>query len=286
VIPKDFSSTLRYRRKDEPAILLSKLDELGQRSEEAKVRRRWWVAALVLWMVVGLCGVIAAGGNAWCIVGVLYAIAGGIVFGLLIHKASRQILDDRRRKLAKVVLGPLACDLPRAGKLELEVDFNPWKAKHYQRETWKLTAYSATAYCHPWLTVRGTLADGARFELTTDLLARCKERSKSKGRKKVKEDLCEQVSLTLRVPSLPPAAPQRWPDLVQAAPMPPGAFVHRAVVKDDRVTLTVRTHRHVRVTDKGTVISGADVETKLANRHTLLAPLLAAYHALHACRAG
>jgi hypothetical protein len=244
-------------------------------------------------MIVGLCVVCALGGavntpggELWCGVFFLYAIAGGIPFGILISNAGREIIDDRRRKLAMVVVRHLACDLPRNGKLELEVDFNSCKRNQHLTDTWKLGTYSASAYRQPWLFVGGTLADGTRFALAASLLARYKERSKTKGRKKVKEDLCEHVELMLRLPSLPPALPQRWPDLARSAPMPPGAFVHRALVKKDRLTLHVRTHRQVRVTDKGTVLSGGDIETRLANRHTLLAPLLAAYHGLHACRTG
>ena len=33
-----------------------------------------------------------------------------------------------------------------ARKLEMEVDFNPWKAKNNQTETWKQSAYSASAF--------------------------------------------------------------------------------------------------------------------------------------------
>jgi hypothetical protein len=286
VIPKDFTIKLRYRCKDEPAILLVDLDELGHRSEAARARRKWWWAALAVWMVVGIAAVAALGGGAWCFAGIVYGITGACIFGVLIVWASHEIIDERRRKLAMVAVRHLACDLPPGSKLDIEVNFNPHKAKAYQTSTGKLNAYSASAYCQPWLSVAGMLADGTVFGLTAEMLARYKERSKTKGRKKVKEDLSEQVLLTLRVPWLPPTAPDRWPALVQAAPMPPGAFVHRALVKDGHLSLTVRTHRHVRVTDKGSVISGADIETKLANRHTLLAPLLAAYHALHACRAG
>ena len=66
--------------------------------------------------------------------------------------------------------------------------------------------------------------------------------------------------------------------------MPPGVHVHRAGVKKDRLSLEVRTQRHVRVTNSGAVTSGHDVEEKLKSRHTLLVPVLAAYHALHGCR--
>ena len=76
----------------------------------------------------------------------------------------------------------------------------------------------------------GTLADGTRLSLTSDLVARRKERRKTKGRKKIKEDLCEHVVLTLRgrpaagraaalaglVPPRPDAA-ERWSSTAPAS---------------------------------------------------------------------
>jgi hypothetical protein len=205
---------------------------------------------------------------------------------VLIYRANRMILDERRRKLARAAVRCLGCDLPAGGKLDLAVDFNRYTDSRYQTNSGSAGRYSTSDYRQPWLAVGGALADGARLELTADLVARRKERGKTKGRKKVKEDLCEHVVLSLRVPSLPPQTPERWPELVRKQPMPPGAFLHRAMVKQDRLTVEVRTHRQVRVTDKGSVLNGGDIEGRLANRHTLLIPVLAAYHALHACRKG
>jgi hypothetical protein len=282
MIPPDFRTTLRYQSKDDPASLVADLDELHARSEAACSRRNWLVALLVFWIIACILLGLVGQTPGFIVPAVFLGIVGIIVFAVLIYRASQEILDERRRKLARVVVRHLGCDLRPGGKLELSVDFNDYCDSRYLTQT--QASGEASFYQQPWLTVSGTLADGASLELSTDLVARRKERIKRQGTRKIKEDLCEHISLTLRTASLPQAAAQRWPDLVRAQPMPPGAQLHRALVKQDRLFVEVRTQRQLRITHKGSVIHGGDVETKLANHHTLLVPVLAAYQALHACR--
>jgi hypothetical protein len=285
VIDPKFHSTQRYHDCAEPAALLADLKELRRRSEAARRRRKVLIACLVIFLVLDLVVCLSTGGLA-CIGGIPAGILAAVFLGIGIYRASRMILDERRRKLAVAVVRALACDVPPRGKMDLSVAFGKYQQDRHRTTSGPAGNYSSSAYRQPWLAVTTRLADGSQVELGADLVARVKERAKTKGRKKVKEDLCEHVSLSLRVPRLPERAAQRWPELLKRAPMPEGAYLHRALVKGERLGVEVRTHRQVRVTNKGSVVSGGDVEQRLAGRDTLLMPVLAAYAALQGCRSG
>jgi hypothetical protein len=286
VIPANFRSTLRYQCKSDPATLIADLEELAKRSLTATNRRRIAFVALVAGAAGGILVSVLGHSVLWHVTGGVLTAVGVVLIVVFIERVSRWIIDVNRCKLAAAVVRGLACDLPPNGKLDATVDFNAYTSKQYRTETSSPAGNGASAYRQGWLAVAGVLADGTHLALSSDLVARRKERRKSKGRMKVKEDLCQHVALTLRVRSLPVSAPTRWPELVRSRPMPPGVRVHRAGVKEDRLTLEVRTQRHVRITNKGIVVTGRDIEERVASRHAVLAPMLAAYHALHACRAG
>ena len=76
----------------------------------------------------------------------------------------------------------------------------------------------------------------------------------------------------------------RWSDLVRAAKLPDGAYLHRALARDGRLVLRLRTSRAQRVTHQGKVEVGHDAESRLASRHTVLVAMLASYQALVRCR--
>ncbi len=284
MINADFRDTRRYHGQAEPADLLADLKELGRRSELARSRRILWIVLLVLSVLMTFFSCPLTLLVPWVALALLAGLVGAVVFAVLIYRAGRVVLDERRRKLAAVVVRALACDLPPAGTIDLAVDFNDYQQARFLTDQGQVPNYLATSYRQPWLAVSARLADGTRLELGADLVARRKERAKSKGRKKIKEDLCEHVRLSLQVPALPAGAAERWPQHLRAAPLPEGAHLQRALVKKDRLLVEVQTHRHVRVTNKGSVTAGADIESRLANRHTLLMPVLAAYHALAGCR--
>jgi hypothetical protein len=284
VINPDFRDTLRYHGRTEPATVLADLKELRQRSETARERRRLWIICLVVALVTDVIVCIALHATATTVAGVFAGVVAAIVFGVLISRAARMTLDDRRRKLAVAVVRALGCDLPPGASLEVSIDFNKYHQDRFRTGSGQAANYQVSSYRQPWLAVAARLADGSEVELATELVARRKERAKTKGRKKIKEELSEHVRLAIRVAALPAGAEQRWPERLRAAVLPEGAYLHRALVKKDRLALEMRTHCQVRVTNKGSVTAGADAESRLANRHTLLMPVLAAYHALAACR--
>jgi hypothetical protein len=284
-----FPSTSHYKGNAEPATLLAQLGALVRSSGEARKRRPFLagglVVALAFTALFAVLAVNAAGPLPLLAAGGGLAGACAAVLAVLLVRANARIVDERRAGLAAAVVRCLACDLPPGGGLEVQVDFTGYHDAKFRTAAWP-GGFGTQEYRQPWLGVAGRLADGGRLKLQATLVVRRKERLKKKGRKKIKEDLCEHVTLALRHRALPPAAPARWPDLVRSRPLPPGALLRRAGVKHNRLTVEVRTQRCVRVTNKGTVTSGHDAEKRLASRHTLLAPMLAAYHALHACRAG
>jgi hypothetical protein len=283
VIDPNFRATLRYQCRGEPATVLADLKELRQRSEHARTMKTAWIVGLVAWAIVCIVTALAAGPLA--VVVVLVGLAGAVVLGVLIWRASQMILTERRRKLAVAVVRALACDLPHKGEIDLALHLGDYHDDRFRIGSRNVPSYhSAAVYCQVWLRVTAVLANGLEVALRVDLLAQRKERTKTKGRKKIKEAFSEHVHLTVRVPSLSEQAAQRWPERVRSAALPAGARLHRAVVKKDRLCLELRTDQQVRVTNKGSVVSGADADTRLANRHTLLMPVLAAYHALAASR--
>jgi hypothetical protein len=113
-----------------------------------------------------------------------------------------------------------------------------------------------------------------------------KERAKTKGRKKIKEAFHEQITVTIRPPVLPEPTAQRWPERMRAAKLSYNTHLHRAQARGGRLQVVVRTMQALRVTNKGTVEVGRDLDSKLAGKDCVLMPLLAAYHALAACRKG
>lgn len=286
MIEASFRSKLRYRQKATPARLLEDLRGLAKLAQQARRNRRLAIIATCVLIPAGILayGVLVGGKFLW-VVAILWIVACALVCGLVAARCGRLVLDERRRSLAVRVVRALECDLAPGAKLELGIDFNPYHHRNYLVNTWSLTATRASLYRQPWLVVMGRLGDGTRLELWSDLVARRKERSKTKGRKKVKEDLHEHIRLSLR-PASPPAGAARWPDLVRRSQLPLGVYCHRAAHKGQYLRLELKTHRLVRVTNKGAVESGGDIDSRLANCHHVLGPMLAAYDALADCRRG
>lgn len=284
MIPTNFSGSLRYLVEAEPTTLLADLEALAKHSADAQARRGWFIALVFISIGAGIIAASTLSGG--LIPGIILGIAGAILFGVLAHLESRQILDERRRKLAKSVVRALACDLPPEGKLELGIDFNNYHHEKYRERTWQVNLYTAAQYRLPWLVIRCKLMNGTRLELWTDHIVSRKERSKTKGRKKIKEDIYEHIRLTVCPAALPDQAEKVWPEYMRTRALPPGTYLHEARVKKNTLYLEVKTQRQVRVTNKGVVESGKDVEKNLANHHTILAPLLGAFDALQACRKG
>ena len=281
MIDPTFRDTLRYQSRAEPASLLADLKELHRRSESARSRRKTLIVCLAIWGV----GSIVLGVAVKTVIApaIITGVVGCALLGLPIWRASQLIIPERRGKLAATVVRALACDVPGGGEIELKLDFGPAEQDGFLTDSRALPGTKAAAYRQPWLAVTARLANGSEIALGVELLTRRKERTKRKGRTKIKETLHERVALTIRVPELPPGAVERWPEQVRRAVLPEGASVHRALVKKDRLSLELRTHPQTRITDKGNVVTGADCEDRLATRHTLLVPVLAAYHTLAAC---
>jgi hypothetical protein len=278
VIPSDFSATLRYHATAEPDTLLADLDRLRDHRRSAQARRWSLLALPISWGVLGLLAAIALGGGFLYFLAFIWAIGGFVWYSYLDADLARQVLEVRRLKTARALVRALACDVEPGEKLELMIRFCP-----YHDPAYCLTAEkSGNTYCHPWLEAKGRFADGTRFEVGVELHAKRKEKSKTKGRKKIKEDLCEHVSVMLRPDALPEGTEADWPARVRRASLPGAVRVHKAEVKKGRVALEVRTTRHVRVTDKGAVLVGKDIEKQLCGPHHVLKPLLAAYSALAA----
>jgi hypothetical protein len=288
-INPDFRSTLRYHARAEPATLLDDFKELHILSMTAKRWSTIWGVSTGVWIVASIILLVVvanvpdhAGG--WIFLCIVGGLGGGITLGILTHRAIKSILVERRRKLAAAVVRALGCDVPPGGELEVTLDFADYHNPKYRTQSWQLTTYQTSQYRQNWLTVFGKLADGTSLQVDADLVAIRKERAKTKGRKKIKEDLCEHIKLSFRVKEFPAQSEERFSELLRKHHMPQGARLHRSAVKNGRLMVEVRTHRHVRVTNKGTVVSGGDIEKNLATHHTLLMPLLATYRALHHCR--
>lgn len=286
MVPTDFNRTLRYQAVADPASLLTDLKALRQGSQGAQSTRWLLVLLLIAWIVGSVIVGLVLAGSLFLFIAIPSGLLGAVVYWIVDAGYARLVLDERRLRLAAKAVRALACDLPPDGKLDLTVQFGPYNEAHYRTGEVPATNYNGTAYRLPWLRARGTLADGTKVELSTDLIARRKERTKTKGRMKVKEDLCEHVALVLRPKALPPEAKVRWPDLVRGGRLPATMRIQRAKVMDGQVILELRTFRQVRVTDKGTVLAGADAEQKLCDADGLLMPMLAAYRALDVVRAG
>jgi hypothetical protein len=277
VIPGDFSATLRYHATAEPDTLLADLDKLRDRRRAAQAQRWTLVALPIGWGGLGLLAAIALGGGFLYFLAIVWAIGGFVWYSYLDADLARQILEVRRLKTARALVRALACDVGPGDKLELMIRFGPYNDPAFRVGDEK---GAAASFCHPWLEAKGRFADGTRFEVGIELHAKRKERSKRKGRKKIKEDLCEHVWVVLRPDALPDGTEAGWPARVRRASLPGTSYIHRAEVKKDRVALEVRTQHHVRVTDKGAVLVGKDIETELCGPHHVLKPLLGAYTAL------
>ncbi|MGL4551538.1 MAG: hypothetical protein ACRC33_10155 [Gemmataceae bacterium] len=282
--PADFPATLRYHATAEPDTLLADIEGLRRFSDGVRARR-WRLTALpLLWIVAGVVAASYAGGGGWYVGACAWGIGGLILYTVLDADLARLVLEARRLKTARALVRALACDVAPGDPVELSIQFGPYHAEAFRfpDAVRGYPTFAFTQYRLPWLAARGRLADGTRFEVGVELHATRKVRAKTKGRKKVKEALSERVRVELRPDALPAGTEAGWPDRVRRARLPGTVHVHRARVRDGRVALEVRTARQTRVTDKGTVIVGKDVEKQLCGPRHVLDPLLAAYGALAA----
>jgi hypothetical protein len=266
MLPADFSSTLRYRAAAEPATLLADLEALRRHSQAAVARKKriFYTFALLTAMTL--------------IIPPLALVV--VLIGYWFHsRAGRQVLDPRRLTLAEGVIRALECDAPPGAALELAIDFSPFTDPRHRVRTWTLPRYAASLYRAGWLSVSGKLADGSKLELQAEYVVTHKERKKTKGRKKTKESVHEGFHVAVRPAAAPALSAEEWNKRARRQPLPPGAHLHAAKVRNGRLLIEFRTRRGVRVTDKGSVLSGSDLDAKLAGRDVPLACLLCTYGA-------
>jgi len=210
-------------------------------------------------------------------------VVGALVCGVQIYRCGRLVLDQRRFRLPMQVLRHLACDIDARPAVTLTLDFNDYHQVKFCTASVKNGVVTASTYEFPWYTVEGPLLDGTRFRLATAILVKRKERSRRKGNK-IKEEIGECVSLTLRLKDPVPGL-ERWPDLVRAAPLRPNLRLHKVHHEAGRLTVQAVTPRGLRVRNKGSVLTGGDIEKQFVDHHAPLTVFLASYQALANCRA-
>jgi hypothetical protein len=203
---------------------------------------------------------------------------GGAIAGFTMRAIRGRLnLDDRRHELTSELVRYLATDIGPGGSLDLRIDFNSYRNRRY--ETGREGA--ATSYALPWLSLKGTLADGNRFRLAATQVVKRKERRKRKY-VKVKEAFREKISLTILANAKRYSGLERVQGLIQRAQLPPGILLQGVSSDANRVVIRALTDCHRRVKGRGT--TGATADQQTSSHYTMLGLFLACYDCLAQCR--
>ncbi len=272
-----FRKSLIYSAKGPVAMLqadLLQIRNLDANSQRQASKYGTWGALSVIGTIVCLVFVVI------CIVNVLQLAAAGAVMlvavGLVtaIWSLSRYMyfsktdVENRRYELADDLLRYLGADIKSETEVELFLNFNSYHKSAYRTEK----IGNNSTYILPWLAMRGKFADGNRFEFSTELKVKRKEKPKRKYTK-VKEDKTQDMTLELALRN-PPTDEALLNHLVTIPPPPLQRY--RAQVNQGKLILRAASGVRRTLTGRGGAVEHCGAH--MAEREEFLRLFLTAYH--------
>lgn len=186
-------------------------------------------------------------------------------------------LDNRKLACAVGLLRMLRADTPTQADVVLDLDLREYGKGGEQVESRNEGSVSIERFRHPWLSLRGVLADGTRYQLSVAETVDKKEKPKRK-QNKVKERTRGEVQLQLR------PKPDRYgePSAIVAAmkttaPKPP-LQLKKLRAAGPRIVAGFVTGQHVKISARRG--SGEHGQENLVERDALLSALLWAWDGL------
>jgi hypothetical protein len=206
-------------------------------------------------------------------------VVAGIVFFVKMGKLMKYDLDNRKVECAVGLLRMLRADTPVQSDVELDLDLREYaeggKLVDDRTEAGEVKVHR---YQHPWLSLRGALADGTRYQLGVVETIHKKEKRKRKGRVKTKERTSGAVQLQLR--PKPGKYGEQEAILAALQQAPPQAPLSLKGVRaaGPRIVASFATGQHVKITARRG--SGEQGEENIVKVDALLSALLWAYDGL------
>ena len=291
----EFQKTLRYEREAPVQEVLKDLQQLqvfdqSMEVEESKWKKRTgWLAAVA---VLSVLGTIASFATLLVPLALLtipaffLGLFGGIYSGAKWSRFSGLNLENRRLRLPGKLLQYLSHDMSPTQIVRLSIDFRHYRNPAFvksQTSTGMFSSQKAFQYVIPWLTVRGQLLDGQRFEFSLTTVAKRKEKQKRKYTK-VRETFCERLDLSLRVkvarfPKLDSIAGLAYEGKVRTPFQPMKIHAENGVVH-----LAGTTPGFFRGAGRGTSIENSVPDAGVCTADHALQSFLAAYSAIDLCR--
>ncbi len=173
----------------------------------------------------------------------------GLVARIIQAHAQGVDLEDRKIEAPLRVLGILRADIPSAARVNLELDFrDPVKAgrKHRTEKDrfWIFWSTRSITYVHPWLTLRGVLADGTRFQLGLTDTAIVKDKRKRKYTKR-RTRTRGTVSIALRFKPSRKVGVGRIAERIKTQPQRRGLALRSVSAGGNRLTCSLTTRHHL-----------------------------------------
>lgn len=271
-----------------PAEVLGSLVELRKRDLTIERRKRKWgwalglslLGAIALFVFLGVLGGPKSAAGKAVLVAALAAAATFIVSVIVYSVYSARDYDNRKLFLAMDMINFLGRDMPAKSRCAMMVSFDSY-LKHGRllgkEGGGVFNPITFKTYEDLWFTIKGRLYDGNSYDLSINQLVKRKERRKRKGTK-VKEKICEEVLLALKVDPETYGGIDAIDEKLQQGASAAGLIIRKAVYQDGKLKVGGR---------GAVVIQGTQYghdEEGLTTAETVFQFLFYVYQALGECR--
>jgi hypothetical protein len=205
-------------------------------------------------------------------------LAGGVFFLVKMGKLMQYDLDNRKLDCAVGLLRMLRADTPIQSDVELDLDLREYKdAGEPVEDRMEEGGVRAQRFDHAWLSLRGALADGTRYQLSVAETIDKKEKPKRK-RNKIKERTTGNVQLQLRLKAGRYGEPDAILETLRQTPPRPPLRLKNLRAAGPRIVASFVTGQHVKISARRN--SGEQGEENIVKVDALLQAMLWAYDGL------
>lgn len=252
-VDEQLRSSLVYEATANAAQVAGDVAGMEQFDRENEKKQKTWLAVGLVGILLIGCGtataiLLAAQNEMMPVVGGVVAVIGLItaIVGFVCYaKFGKFNLEDMRYIVLKNLVRLLKTDMRDEDAFQIKVSFLAHNHKHHFQRSGAAGSWNAKFYRHPWLTIAGSLLDGARFCVTITEKQQDRHRSKisasGKHKTKYKTKNSGEAAVSIKFKA------KRYPrftsgqaEIHNALQLPDGVLLKSVDSTDESLTIRVK----------------------------------------------
>lgn len=242
--------TLMYKADATAAQIYADVAEMREFDREnEKLQSMWgWIGGLAILIAlasfIGL--VVTEGESPLPYAGLAFGVVTAIVGFFIRSRYAKFNLEDLRYEFLRELVRLLKTDMREEDTFHVKLSFRRHNHRNHFERKGHASGWKVKFYKHPWITVKGRLLDGARFEVS--LIEKQQDRHKTKqsrsGKYKMKyktKNAAEMIVVLRFKPKRYPLFAGNQAAIEQALQLPQGAELKALEVTEQSIKIQVKT---------------------------------------------